>query len=109
MDIGSYAHTIDILHFDFIQSTPVEFYREIELTSFELKDFYAEKRNETFSTGTFPAVQIIFQLKRYVSFYISQVKQPESYRFDKMLELILTLPRTNMRKVTGTAHIVKCI
>ena len=87
MDIGSYAHTIDILHFGFIQSTPVEFYREIELTSFELKDFYAEKRNETFSTGTFPAVQIIFQLKRYVSFYILQVRQPESYSIDKMLRV----------------------
>ena len=76
MDIGSYALTVEVLDIDSMDpENPVELHREVELVSFDLLGFSVRRYNETFTTGTYPAVKIDFTFKRNVGFYILQVNQ----------------------------------
>ena len=72
LNIGSFSLNSDNLEIGFMEP-PVEFYKEVELTSFDLVEVDAIAGKETFSTGTFPAVRISFKFRRYLSFYILQV------------------------------------
>ena len=72
LNIGSFAYSSETLEFDF-EETPVEFYRDLELTSFKLLDVDTKSSKETLTTGTFPAVRIGFKFRRYLSFYVLQV------------------------------------
>ena len=74
MDISTFSFTEDLLKFGFLDSPPVDFNGETELTSFELLDVYTLERNVTVKSGTYNSVMIIFKFRRFINFYILQVK-----------------------------------
>ena len=74
MDISSVAFTTDLLKFAFFNSSPFQLNSEIELTSFEPLEIYTEEKNRTLDNGIYHAVKIIFKFKRFINFYILQVK-----------------------------------
>ena len=73
MDISTFSLTNDRLKFGFLDSPPVDFYRETELTSFELLDVETQERNITVRSGTYNSLMIIFKFRRFINFYILQV------------------------------------
>ena len=72
LNIDSFSLGSEILEIGFFE-IPVEFDKDVELTSFELLEIDVQAGEVTFSTGTFPSVTITFKFRRYLSFYILQV------------------------------------
>ena len=74
IEITSFTFTADLMKFGFLSSPPVDIYNDIELTKFELLKISTEKSNLTVKSGTFHRVKVIFKLRRFINFYILQVK-----------------------------------
>ena len=74
MDISTVSFTRDLLQFRFHDSAPVDFYSDIELTSIELLEVGTQKRNLSVKSSTYDSVMIIFKFRRFINFYILQVK-----------------------------------
>ena len=75
MDISNVSFTRDLLQFRFHDSAPVDFYSDIELTSIELLEIDTQKRNLSVKSDTYDSVMIIFKFRRFINFYILQVKK----------------------------------
>ena len=82
MDISTVAFTRDLLQFH--DSAPVDFYSDIELTSIELLEVDTENRNLSVKSDTYDSVMIIFKFRRFINFYILQVKKNSVANMDKM-------------------------
>ena len=74
VDIGSFAFTTDFLNIGFIEPSPVQFEIKVELTAFKLLEVETKNSNLTVEKKTYPRAKIFFKLKRYVNFYLLQVK-----------------------------------
>ena len=86
MEITSFSFTADLMKFGFLSTPPVDIYSDIELTKFELLKISTQESNLTVKSGTFHRVKIISKLKRFISFYILQVKL---FSISKSTELLL--------------------
>ena len=74
MDITSFTFTADVLKLGFLSEPAVDFYNDIELTTFELLEINTQESNLTVKSGTFHTLKILFKLRRFVNFYFLQVK-----------------------------------
>ena len=63
-----------MLQFEWLENNDVTFQKDIELTSFKLVNVEKIIYENIFYSDTYPAMKITLYLKRYISFYILQVR-----------------------------------
>ena len=75
VDVSSYSFSTDILNLTWSQKyRAVNLDEDLDITGFRLIETKTMKNeDEVTPNGNFPRLQLIFSLKRHVSFYILQV------------------------------------
>ena len=74
IDASSYNFTTDILNLTWSHNHAVDLDKNLDITGFSLvKTKTTKNEDEMTPKGPFPRLQLVFSLKRYVSFYVLQI------------------------------------